>query len=42
VPLERAPKQFVGILLAPDPPVKIGRKINQALVGAVLELPQPA
>src|SRR5258708_12056386 len=39
--LERAPEQFAGILLAPDPPVQIGRKEDQALIGIVLELPQP-
>jgi hypothetical protein len=39
--LERPPKQFFGILLAPDAPVKIGRKEYQALVGGILELPKP-
>src|SRR5260370_513614 len=39
--LERAPEQLAGILLAPDPPVQIGREEDQALIGVVLELPQP-
>src|SRR5260370_32997009 len=39
--LEHAPKQFVGLLLAPDPTVKIGGKEGQALIGVILQLPRP-
>src|SRR5260370_13554350 len=38
--LEHAPKQFVGLLLAPDPTVKVGGKEGQALIGLIFELPQ--
>ena len=39
--LKRAPEQLVGVLLASGPPVQIGRKEDQPLIGVVFELPQP-